>query len=129
MKAQSRDHGFSLLEIPKTGQTFTEFYILAADGSTNYPRTIRAGTAGKVTLGIVNHEAKTTNYTVSITVAGSKVNTYGPITLGAEEKWEQPVTFTPGTAGTQQEVDFILYKNDGTAPYMQPLRLWIDVTQ
>jgi uncharacterized membrane protein len=120
--------GFALFT-PKTGQTFTEFYILATDGSTNYPRALRAGTAGQVTLGIVNHEAKTTGYTVSITIGGVKVNSYGPLTLNAEEKWEQTVTFTPGTPGTQQEVDFILYKNGGAAPYMQPLRLWIDVTQ
>jgi len=120
--------GFALFT-PKVGQTFTEFYILGTGSSVDYPQQIQVGVEGQVLLGIINHEAKTNSYSVAIYIAGIKVNEIGTLTLNVGEKWEQTVTFVPQTVGIDQEVEFILYKNGDTKPYMEPLRLWIDVTQ
>jgi hypothetical protein len=33
----------------------------------------------------------------------------------------------PDRAGANQELEFYLYKNGGPAPYLEPLRLWLNV--
>ena len=93
------------------------------------PQQIKIGSEGQVLLGIVNHEAKTTNYSIEIDISGMKVNEIGTLTLGVGEKWEHEVIFVPQNPGTEEEVEFILYKNGDTQPYMEPLHLWINVTQ
>lgn len=114
---------------PKTGQTFTEFYILGTNGTADYPKDLIVGHEAEVLLGIVNHEAVTTNYSVEIMIAGNIVNEVSSITLDAEEKWEDEVSFVPNEPGAEQKVEFILYKNGDPKPSIEPLRLWIDVTQ
>jgi len=52
---------------PNTKESFTEFYILTANGnSTNYPRDIIAGGNTSIILGLINHEYKKMNYTIEI---------------------------------------------------------------
>lgn len=52
---------------PKTGEKFTEFYILGPDGiADNYPRNLTTNQNASVQIGIVNHEYKTVNYTIEI---------------------------------------------------------------
>ena len=52
---------------PKTGEKFTEFYILGAEGiADQYPRNLSTGENATVIIGIVNHEYKTINYTTEI---------------------------------------------------------------
>ncbi len=42
---------------PKVGGKFTEFYILGqGDKAADYPRELKIGQAGKVVVGIINHE-------------------------------------------------------------------------
>jgi len=56
-----------ILVTPKTGESFTNFYILTVNGnSTNYPRDILAGENTSVILGLINHEYKVMNYTIEI---------------------------------------------------------------
>lgn len=38
------------------------------------------------------------------------------------------VTITPNKAGTNQKVEFLLYKGEGSEPYLT-LRLWLDVQE
>jgi uncharacterized membrane protein len=113
----------------KIGQTFTEFYILGTDGTADYPQQIKVGSEGNVLLGLVNNEGKMTNYSIAVEIDGNKVSELGALTLAAGGKWEQEVTFVPNSVGKDQEVDFILYMNGDDEPYMEPLRLWIDVIQ
>ena len=52
---------------PKTGEKFTEFYLLGPDGNaTGYPGNLSVGENGTVIVGIANHEYKTMNYTIEI---------------------------------------------------------------
>lgn len=113
---------------PKTGEKFTEFYILGESGKAqNYPRELSVGEKAKVTVGVVNHEYQTANYTVEVEVGDIMVDQAGPLTLAHEEKWEGDLTFSSSITG-RQKVEFFLYRDDGTEPYLEPLRLWIEVT-
>jgi uncharacterized membrane protein len=52
---------------PKTGEKFTEFYLLGSDGNaTGYPSNLTIGENANVIIGLVNHEYKTINYTIEI---------------------------------------------------------------
>ena len=52
---------------PKIGERFTEFYLLGTDGNaTGYPSNLTIGENESLTIGIVNHEYKTVNYTLEI---------------------------------------------------------------
>jgi uncharacterized membrane protein len=52
---------------PKTGEKFTEFYILGSGGmADDYPRNLIVGQNATIMIGIVNHEYRIINYTVEI---------------------------------------------------------------
>lgn len=56
-----------VIVIPKTGETFTEFYLLGPDGiADNYPKNMSLGENRSVIVGVVNHEYKQMNYTIEI---------------------------------------------------------------
>ena len=56
-----------VITTPKTGEKFTEFYLLGSQGKlADYPINLLVGEQEKVTIGIANHEQKTINYTVEI---------------------------------------------------------------
>jgi uncharacterized membrane protein len=112
---------------PRVGEKYTEFYILGANGkAADYPRELASGQSGRVTVGIINHEQTTTLYRVEIAIDGQKVNDIAPFNLADEEKREQPVAFKPGSVGTAQKLEFLLYKGDGSEP-SDTLHIWIDV--
>jgi len=53
--------------LPIKQESFTEFYILGASGSTiHYPKSLKIGDEAVVTIGLVNHEHKTIDYTIEI---------------------------------------------------------------
>ena len=109
-------------------EKFAEFYILGLNGKTeNYPTDIQEGKSAQVTVGIVNHEQKVTNYRIEVHINGVKNNEITGITLNPDEKWENPVTFTVNQAGTNQKVEFFLYHDSDVQPYLKPLLLWINV--
>ncbi|MDD5190263.1 MAG: DUF1616 domain-containing protein [Dehalococcoidales bacterium] len=118
--------GFAIFT-PKTGQTFTEFYVLAADHSVDYPSEVGVGSKTTVIIGLVNHEAQTTTYRVDVNINDVKSAEVGPVTIEPEGINEQKVTFVIKDVGQQQKVQFNLYKNDESTVYMEPLRLWFDV--
>ena len=52
---------------PKTGEKFTEFYLLGPGGKAEgYPKNLTLGNNASVTIGIVNHEYRSINYTIEI---------------------------------------------------------------
>jgi len=119
-----------VLATPKVGETFTEFYILGLDGkAADYPKEIRVGEVGKVIVAVVNHEHEAVSYRVEVRIDGVKNNEVGPFVLVNEQKWEEIVSFTPDKAGDNQKVDLFLYKNGEAEPCLEPLHLWIDVTE
>ena len=115
---------------PKVGETFTEFYILGLDGRVaDYPKAIKVGEGGEVIVAVVNHEHEAVSYRVEVRIDGVKNNEVGPFVLANEQKWEEMVSFTPDKAGDNQKVAFFLYKNGEAEPCLEPLHLWIDVTE
>jgi uncharacterized membrane protein len=90
---------------------------------------------GRLTLFIVNHEQQNTSYTVVMQIDGSQVGipfqgeimqSLGPITLAPEEKWEQGIGVVPPHTGDNQKVELLLYKDNGTQPYLN-LHLFVNV--
>jgi len=112
------------------GEKFTEFYILGTGGqAADYPAELKAGEEKTVTLGITNYEHETLSYRVEIRIDGENNNEIQPIILQHNETWQQEVIFTPDKAGYNQPVEFLLFKGEQTAPCLEPLRIWIDVTE
>jgi len=119
-----------VIAAPKVAESFTEFYILGLDGkATGYPTEIRVGQQGEVIVGIVNHENEVVSYRVEVRIDGVKNNEVGPVVLADEEKWEEILSFTPDKADDNEKVEFMLYKNEEASPYLEPLHLWINVTE
>ncbi len=117
-----------VVAFPKVGEKFTEFYILGLGGKAiDYPKELTVGESGKVIVGIVNHEQKTTRYRIEVRINGTKKNEVGPVVLDNEGKWENTLSFIPDTVGDNEKVEFFLYKDNDTEPPAEQLHLWIDV--
>lgn len=139
------------IAMPKTGERFTEFYILDRNGqATDYPSQfiISQGNVttviydsgqteqsemGYITVGIINDEHRSMTYELNLTIDGqtAPINIGGTatplvsITLENGQKWENQIGFAPNHVGDNQEVEFILLV-DGKPYYDNPLRLWVD---
>ncbi len=139
---------------PKTGEKFTEFYILGKNSeASNYPgdfilqdgqltsvsydagRTQTKDSAGRVTLGIVNQEQRTVTYSVVIQIDGQTVDIeydgsilkrLDGIEVAQAEEWKNVIGFTPRRIGDNQKVEFFLYNDVSTEP-VSTLHLWVNV--
>jgi uncharacterized membrane protein len=117
-----------LVVTPKAGDSFTEFYITDLEGeTTGYPCELSEGEKGKVIAVIANHENKEASYWIEVRIDGIKNNEVGPVVLGNEQKWEEIISFTVDRAGDNRKVEFLLYKNNVSEPYLKPLQLWVNV--
>jgi uncharacterized membrane protein len=115
---------------PKGEETFTEFYILGPEGkAADYPQELKVGEEARVIVGIINHEGKEVSYRVEVVIGSDKVTEVGPVTLADEQKWEGEVSFAPEVVGQNQKVQFLLYKDGEAEPCLEPLCLWVDVTE
>jgi len=119
-----------VISTPKVGEKFTEFYILGLEGkSVDYPQELKVREEGRVMVGIINREHEIVSYRVEVRINGVKNNQVGPLELGHDEEWEEIVSFTPDRAADSQKVEFLLYKNGESEPYLKPLHLWIGVKE
>ena len=120
--------GFTIAN-PATAERFTEFYILGASGEAkNYPEELVVDKAARQLVGIINREQATVTYWLEVTIDGVKSNEVEPITLEHNEKWEKTVSFTPNQTGTNQKVEFSLYKQGQNKVY-ESLHLWVNVAE
>jgi uncharacterized membrane protein len=111
----------------KTGELFSEFYILGIDGKAdNYPTSIQFGDNATVILGIVNHEQKTTTYNFKVSIDNSIITEQENIIIANNQKWEQQISFMPTKIGENQKTEFTLYKNEDSFPYLT-LHFWISI--
>lgn len=117
-----------MVEAPNQGEEFTEFYILGSDGDAHdYATSIVAGNNSTVLVGIINHEYSKTNYTLSLNLSNSTIMSKR-LTLDHNQTWEQPVHYMVRNVGDDQELKFLLYKNQNfTSPYRE-LHIWINVS-
>ena len=115
------------IAVPATSERFTEFYILAPDRTTeNYPVELTVNQEASVIVGLINREQQTTSYRVSVRINGLESEKWAPGDLAEGLKLEQEISFRPETAGDNQEVEFLLFRQ-GQSEVYQTLRLFIDV--
>lgn len=108
-------------------EEFTEFYVLGPDGEAGgYPRAIDAGHVFTVILGVVNHEGEEATYRVQVTVGSRLAVSLDSLQLANNEEWEIPLVLMATPEGSNQKVEFVLYKGNDGAPY-RTLHLWLDV--
>jgi uncharacterized membrane protein len=114
---------------PQKVNKFTEFYILNTDGKAgDYPEQVIVDNHVEILIGVVNHEYQPADYKVEIQMDSTEVGQANIGTLAYQQKWERKVSFIPKVVGEGQRVDFILFKNGETEPYLkEPLTLYIDV--
>ena len=124
--------------IPKTGEQFTDFYILGPSGiAEDYPTYLIAGENTSVILGIVNHEGQTINYTIEIWLIDQTTvfnettqenesvynhmwfidkitvmlnHTPADIEQRWEPQWEYNYTFAINKTGENLKLQFLLFK-------------------
>ncbi|MDH5696409.1 MAG: DUF1616 domain-containing protein [Dehalococcoidia bacterium] len=119
-----------LVATPNPGEKFTEFYILGPQGKAeNYPQQVLEGTNADVIVGVVNHEQQPARYRVEITINDVRIKEVDIGTLAHQQKWEKEISFfVAQSLGEKQKVEFWLYRDNETEPYLQdPLRLYIDI--
>jgi len=115
---------------PGLDKGFTEFYLLGPEGkATGYPEMLRVGEEGRVLAGITNQEGEVVSYRVEVRIEDVRQSRLEPVELGHNEKWEGMVGFTPHRAGDSEKVEFWLYRNGQSEPYLEPLYLWVKVTE
>jgi uncharacterized membrane protein len=109
-------------------EKFTEFYILGMEGeAAGYPKQLKVGEEASLTLGIINREQTSVSYLVEVSMNGVIIGNLAPMTLGADEKLEREITFSPNKMGENQKVEFFLYKQ-GQSEVYESLHLMVDVT-
>ncbi len=113
---------------PDPGQKFTEFYISGVEDRSAYPTGLVAGVEQKMVITVVNRERRTLTYLVEVRINGEPPGRTVPLTLEDGQRCDVTVGFTPRAAGERQLVEFVLYLEGGGTPYLEPLRLWVDVS-
>lgn len=116
-----------IITTPKTGDKFTEFYILGPNGKAdNYPSQLIIGSPANVTTGVVNHEYSRINYTLEVALDKEVLN-QTRLSLDHNETWENYITFVPNKGGTKMKLELWLFKDDNfTSPY-RDLHTWVNV--
>ncbi len=118
-----------VISTPKTGERFTEFYILGPSGKAeNYSENLKYNSPATSLVGVVNHEYSFVNYTVQVAL-NEKVLTFTRFMLTSNETWEKNITFIPDKEGDGMRLKFWLFKEDNlTVPYRE-LQLWVNITK
>lgn len=112
---------------PKSGEKFTELYILGQNGKAgDYPSNMTLGETGNLTMGIVNREQNKTSYDLVVELNGKNLynNTF---TLSKNETKQIPFNFTAQSTGQNQKMEFLLYKLPNYTNIYRSLNLYINV--
>ena len=141
--------GLALL-FPQDGETFTEFYLLTADGdgefrAGDYPHEFTVNGTRTVHAAVHNRERRPRNYTVVVelhrlegdgntsTVVESERIVSTDLRLRHNETAIEPIPVAPRTTGVQLRLTFLLYAGD---PPREPrvgnayreTHLWVNVS-
>ncbi len=79
-----------LIVYPKTGERFTELYILGETGkASDYPTVLGKGEIANITIGVANHEYKNINYTIEAWLINqtSEINEQGDFITTINHMW------------------------------------------
>jgi len=117
---------YYVISTPKTGEKFTEFYILGKGGkAADYPARLKFGEEAEVTVGVANNEYANITYTFEARLQNETIETR-EVNLAHNQSVEFPFKFKALRKGESMKMEFFLYKNKTSAPYRE-LHLWIDV--
>ncbi|HVQ00974.1 MAG TPA: DUF1616 domain-containing protein [Candidatus Thermoplasmatota archaeon] len=127
-----------VIALPRTGETFTEFYLLGPQGNAEgYPRNLTTQQNATVIIGIANHEHHDVNYTIEIWLVNQTiVNNHTlynqmwfldmiPVNLPSQPvntgepwspQWNHTYTFSINRTGTFK-LAFLLLTTPDTARY------------
>lgn len=119
---------YYVIESPKLGEKFTEFYVLDENGKAdNYTTNLKLGNPATYIVGISNNEHESTNYTLQV-LLDKRVLTSKEIFNGHGETWEDRIIVEPDREGADLMLEFLLFKGgDTTVPY-RSLHLWVNST-
>lgn len=122
-----------IITVPDKNDTSTEFYIKGPDGKLGgFPTDIKQGESIAVTVGIINHESATVNYTLDILLENESMDLPDDlknVKIAHNQTWEQMIIIEPTSTGQYSELKFLLYKdNDFSSPY-RDLHLWVNVSE
>ena len=108
----------------------TEFYILNAEGrAADYPRQARPGQAFSLSAVAINHENQIIDFKIQVIHAGTVIKEIDTGPLKPEEKWVGQVSLILEAAGSNQKIEFFLYKDGEKGPYFkEPLYIYVDVS-
>lgn len=118
------------LLIPVPGESYTEFYILGTDGKIgNYPVDFSLGDNKSILVNVANHERRTVNYDLVISLNDSTRPIYtDQFTLADNQTWNKSVVLKPDLSGTNLKLMFLLYADRNmNAPYRE-CHLYVNVT-
>lgn len=119
--------GYFLATSSSNSEEFTQFYLLGPDGKAEgYPTTVETGDVFTLILGVVNHEGQEASYRIQATIDDRPALSLDSLSLADSEKREMPVALIATRKGSNQKVEFVLYKGNDGAPY-RTLHLWLDV--
>lgn len=114
---------------PSVAETYSEFYVLGQNGELDgYPEVMTSGETGSVRIGIANHEGRKITYSIAVNSNSESSDTIKKkIELKDGQIWEGPITFLVSQPGTQEKIEFLLYRGGDKSPYRK-LHLMINVT-
>lgn len=120
-----------IVTVPRSGDHFTEFYLLGPNGTaSNYTTKFYLGDQKPFTVGIVNHEQRNMTYDLIVHLDSDNNSTImcqGGVTLADNQTLETPVLVKPDRAGTGMKLVFDLYADGNmTTPYRETY-LWVNV--
>jgi uncharacterized membrane protein len=105
---------------------FTEFYI-QGEKDRDHPISVTAGRTATTAVGIINHEFSTVNYTLQL-VQNDSMLFQKEIRLDHNQSWEGAVDYVLEEPGSQQRLDFLLYKEDDFTISYSEDHLWFNVS-
>jgi uncharacterized membrane protein len=136
--------------VPKTGESFTEFYLLTENESgdlvaDDYPTDLTRGEDASLVVGVSNHEHEPTDYTIvtelqRVQVANNSTRVLDEqelrrfqTRLAHNETWHRDHTVTPTTTGERLRLQYLLYRGDPPASpsartAYRELHLWVNVS-
>lgn len=115
---------------PKAGDARTGFYLPGPSGqSVGYPREVSVGETVEVKVGINNHEQSSVEYRIETWIGGVLKGEVRSPRIANGEEWLGAVSFTPSVITEHTKVEFRLFRNGETDPWLEPLFLWIAVTE
>jgi uncharacterized membrane protein len=105
----------------------TEFYLLGPAGrAESYPHSAVPSEPLSVIVGITNEDVPA-SYAISVVLGQERLASVGPVKLAGGESWQGQIQFVLPTPGSDQMVQFLLYKNPEASPSRR-LQLPLDVT-